>query len=263
MLANFRIFSHNGSYILQLPEDTCDALLKRLSMFILRSQVTLEDVSNLLVAIGLAGECSKELLASAFDTLPQAPGDSVEQNGVAVLNLPGPAQRYEMIGLPDAMQALWSTLADKANTTNHDLWSLLDIRAGIPTIYSETVESFVPQMNNMQLIDGVNFDKGCYVGQEIVARMKYLGSLKRRMYLARTDSPTQPQPGEELFSTTETKSGLSAGTVVMSAPSPQGEYELLAVIENSMIEADPLHLKDNTGPTIEILPLPYEFEQEA
>jgi folate-binding protein YgfZ len=159
------------------------------------------------------------------------------------------------------MKALWPKLADKANETDPELWSLLDIRSGIPTIYSGTVESFVPQMANMQLVDGVNFDKGCYVGQEVVARMKYLGSLKRRMYLAKTDAPTQPQPGDELYSTTKTESGQGAGKVVTSAASPQGGYELLAVIDNNHIETDQLHLESDSGPTIDIIPLPYEFEE--
>jgi folate-binding Fe-S cluster repair protein YgfZ len=93
--------------------------------------------------------------------------------------------------------------------------------------------------------------------------MKYLGSLKRRMYLAKTDSAIQPQPGDELFSVNEKASGPGAGTVVMSAPSPHGGYELLAVIENSHIEADQLHLDDISGPTIEIISLPYDFEEET
>jgi folate-binding protein YgfZ len=262
MLANFRIFSHNDAYILQLPKDTYEALLKRLTMFILRSQVTLEDVSDQLIVIGLAGKCSQELLASMFDSLPQTSGDAIQHSGVTILSLPGPTPKFELIGSPDAMKALWPKLADKANATNPELWSLLDIRSGIPTIYSGTVESFVPQMTNMQLVDGVNFDKGCYVGQEVVARMKYLGSLKRRMYLAKTDAPTQPQPGDELYSTTETESGQGAGKLVTSAASPQGGYELLAVIDKNHIETDQLHLESDSGPTIDIIPLPYEFEEE-
>ncbi len=261
MLANFRIFSYNGSYILQLPEDTGEALLKRLSMFILRSQVILEDVSDQLVAIGLAGDCSQELLAASFETVPQTPGDAVQSNGLTLLNLPGPSSRFEIVGQPDEMETMWQLFADNAKATNHELWSLLDIRSGTPTVYAGTVEAFVPQMANMQLVDGVSFDKGCYVGQEIVARMKYLGELKRRMYLGKTDSSTQPQPGDELFSAVGTESGQGAGKIVMSAPSPQGGYELLAVIENSSVDANPLHLESASGPTVEILSLPYEFEE--
>jgi folate-binding protein YgfZ len=263
MLANFRIISHNDSYILQLPQDTSEALLKRLSMFILRSQVILEDVSDRLIAIGLSGDCTLGLLNSIFDKFPQTPGDAIQQNDVTILNLGGSLPRFEIIGQEEAIKAIWAKFSDKADPANHELWTLLDIRSGLPTVYKETVESFVPQMTNMQLIDGISFEKGCYVGQEVVARMKYLGSLKRRMYLAKTDSPTKPQPGDELYTTKETESGQGAGKVVMSAPSPNGGYELLAVIESSHIEEDPLHLGDASGPIIEILPLPYEFEEEV
>ncbi len=260
MLANFRIFIHQGTYVLQLPHDTHAALLKRLPMYVLRSQVTLEDVSDRLVAIGLAGVCANDLMTAAFDNIPQTPGDSVQNNSITLLNIPGPMPRFEIVGQTDDMVAIWQGLSGKADATNTELWSLLDIRSGIPTIYAGTAEAFVPQMANMQLIDGVSFDKGCYVGQEIVARMKYLGELKRRMHYAKTDSTVRPQPGDELHSSAGLESGQGAGRVVMSAPSPDGGYELLAVIENSCIESGSIHLKDAFGPEIVILSLPYELE---
>ncbi len=260
MLANFRIFSHRDAYILQLTHDTHEALLKRLAMYILRSQVTLEDVSDRLVAIGLAGDCATELLDSVFDTIPQATGASLQQNGVTLLNVPGPEPRFEIIGQVEEIEAIWQEISYKAVAANQELWSLLDIRSGIPAVYAETVEAFVPQMMNMQLIDGVSFDKGCYVGQEVVARMKYLGELKRRMHYAKTDSATQPQPGDELHSSNGTESGQGAGKVVMSSPSPEGGYELLAVIENSSIETGTLHLEDRFGPELTILSLPYALD---
>ena len=79
-------------------------------------------------------------------------------------------------------------------------WTLADIRAGLPTVFENTVEAFVPQMANLQLVGGVSFTKGCYTGQEIVARMQYLGKLKRRMYLAHVDSAEAPTAGDPLFS---------------------------------------------------------------
>lgn len=264
MLANFRIFSHLGDYILQLPADTYAALLKRLSMFILRAQVTLEDISDQLVAIGLTGNPAPELLARSFEDIPQNPGDSIQQERVTLMNIPGPVPRFEIIAQPEEEAVkLWQSFACDAKATDQGLWTLLDIRAGIPSIHTGTAEAFVPQMTNMQLIDGVSFTKGCYVGQEVVARMKYLGSLKRRMHLARTDSITQPQPGDELFSTAETESVQGAGKIVLSSPSPHGGYELLAVIDNGCLEAGPLHLGDISGPILEILPLPYAFEEEV
>ncbi len=262
MLANFRVFSYQGTYILQLPNDTHEMMLKRLSMYILRSQVTLENASDQLTAIGLAGYCSAELLATIFKTIPTSPGDSAEQDSVTLMNISGTTPRFEIFGQSSQIDELRQEISSQAKITDPELWYLLDIRSGIPTIHAGTVEAFVPQMVNMQLLDGVSFDKGCYVGQEVVARMKYLGELKRRMYLARTDCSTRPQPGDDLYSSAGTESGQRTGKIVMSAPAPEGGYELLAVIDNSSIEAGSIHLKKCSGPNLEILSLPYEFDQD-
>ncbi len=261
MLANFRICSHAGQYMLQTPIDTQPALLQRLSMFVLRSQVSLEDVSDQYVAIGLAGECSTELLNNHFTTVPVNPGEAVEENGISLLLLPGPANRYMLIGQPTQIAGIWETCSQQTTATNHELWKLLDIQSGIPTVYANTVESFVPQMVNMQLVDGVSFDKGCYVGQEIVARMKYLGTLKRRMYLAQVDTEQQPIPGDELFSPIDTEAGQGHGNVVMSASSDKGGYEILVVVETSSHENGDLHLENSSGPELNFLPMPYQVEE--
>jgi hypothetical protein len=114
-------------------------------------------------------------------------------------------------------------------------------------------------MANMQLIDGVSFTKGCYTGQEVVARMQYLGKLKRRMYLAHIDSDTAPEPGDELFAE-GSSSGQGAGKVVDSQPSGQG-YDLLAVIEITSAEENQVKLGED-GPRLEILNLPYGYSEE-
>jgi len=260
MLANFRICSHSGQFILQSPIDTQPALIKRLSMFVMRSQVSIEDVSERYVAMGVAGECSSELLNSHFSTVPAAPGDAAEENGISLLRLPGPSPRYMLIGQPSHITAIWEACSQQATATNHELWNLLDIQSGIPTVYANTVESFVPQMVNMQMVDGVSFDKGCYVGQEIVARMKYLGTLKRRMYLAQVDADIRPLPGDELYSPIDTESGQGHGSVVMAAASGNGGYEILAVVETSSHENGKLHLENSSGPVLNFLPMPYQFD---
>jgi tRNA-modifying protein YgfZ len=259
MLANFRICSNTGQYILQTPTDTQPALIKRLSMFVLRSNVTIEDVSNNRIAIGIAGECCQELLKSHFRTVPFEPGQATEENGVSLLRLPGPSPRYMLVGQPSQITAIWEDCLPRASATNHELWTLLDIRSGIPTVYADTAESFVPQMVNMQMVDGVSFDKGCYVGQEIVARMKYLGTLKRRMYLARVDAKKQPLPGDEIYSPLDAESGQGHGNVVMSARSGQGCYETLAVLNSSSHENGNLHLESETGPALEFSAMPYQI----
>jgi len=259
MLANFRICSHGGQFILQTPADTQAALIKRLSMFLLRSKVTIENISDQYAVIGLAGECCAELLHRSFSNIPETPSDAVEEHGISLLMIPGQSPRYILVGRPADMAPIWQECAQQATATNREQWTLLDIRAGIPTVYTDTVESFVPQMLNMQMIDGVSFDKGCYVGQEVVARMKYLGVLKRRMYLAKVETETPPFPGDELYSPLDTESTQGHGKVVMSAAC-SGGYEILAVVDSSSLENGDLHLGTESGPMLKFLPMPYQVD---
>jgi hypothetical protein len=144
---------------------------------------------------------------------------------------------------------------------NSDTWALLDIRAGQPTVYGSTSEAFIPQMTNMQLIDGVSFTKGCYTGQEVVARMQYLGKLKRRMYLAEVQSEAAPKIGDELLSDASA-SGQGAGKVVDARLDANGRYELLVVAEIAAVEQGKLTLGEN-GPALRFLDLPYSLPEIA
>jgi len=261
MLANFRVFQRGETLYLQLPAEGLPALLKRLRMFVLRAKVTLEEATDQLVRIGVAGNCAPELLRDRFPELPDQSGDTIHRNELTLIRLPGRTPRFEIIGPAEAMQDIWRPLATTATQVNADFWALLDLRAGIPAVYPQTVEAFVPQMANMQLIDGVSFRKGCYTGQEIVARMQYLGKLKRRMYLAHVDTDTAPAPGDDLFSPA-TASGQGTGKVVDARPAPEGGYDLLAVIEIESAEGGELHLNDHGGPILELRDLPYPFEAD-
>lgn len=259
MLAAFRLFEREGAIYLQLPRDVLPAILKRLRMFVMRAEVTLDDASDELVCVGLAGDCAPDLLPGP------APADdnaTVQAGEFTLIRIPGDRPRFELIAPSEAMQAFWSKAAATATPASPDCWPLLDIRAGLPTVFSETAESFVPQMANLQLIDGVSFTKGCYTGQEIVARMQYLGKLKRRMYRVRIDADQRPQPGEELFSASSA-SGQGAGRVVDARPSPTGGYEALVVTQISSAEQNDLHLGEAGGPPVVIEALPYAFAVEG
>ncbi|MES9871787.1 MAG: folate-binding protein [Candidatus Sedimenticola sp. 6PFRAG7] len=261
MLANFRVVHQEGGYLLQIPVETMPPIMKRLPMFILRSKVEVRDASDSLARMGLAGHCAGEQLLKHFSQLPEAFGETLSDQGITLIALPGEKPRFELIGTVDKLAPVWTQLAaDGAVPTNREHWSLLDIRAGIPTVLEPTIEAFVPQMTNMQLVDGVSFTKGCYTGQEVVARMKYLGKLKRRMYLARSDSDECPAPGDELFSSSS-KSGQGAGRVVDAQPSPDGGCELLAVAEIASVEADDLHIGSADGAKLNFLEMPYSFEE--
>jgi folate-binding protein YgfZ len=150
---------------------------------------------------------------------------------------------------------LWKKLNSGARPAGSPCWDWLDIRAGIPCILPQTQEAFVPQMANLDLIGAVNFKKGCYPGQEIVARMQYLGKAKRRMYLAHVDTDATPQPGAELFSME--MEGQACGLVANAAAAPGGGYDLLAVVQIASHDTYPVHLGALTGARLNFQPLPY------
>ncbi|MCP3866637.1 MAG: folate-binding protein YgfZ [Gammaproteobacteria bacterium] len=261
MLAIFHAFRHAGALTLQMSTETQSGILERLRKFILMAKVRIDDASDLIVKVGLAGTGAESLLQQHFTALPDQPGKLQHENGVTVMRLPADRPRFELLGSTEKMIDLWGAFLPAATVCHPDYWSLLDIRAGTPNLYNDTAELFVPQMTNLQLIDGVSFTKGCYTGQEVVARMKYLGKLKRRMYLTRIQAGIDfcPKPGDELYSSTSA-SGQGAGKIVDARPSPDGGCELLAVLEIAAFEQDDVHIGSTSGPKLQLMSLPYEFE---
>ena len=136
-----------------------------------------------------------------------------------------------------------------------DGWTLADVRAGLPQVTLATQDQFVPQMANFELVGGVDFKKGCYPGQEIVARTQYLGKLKRRMYRGSIEAgPSSPAPGQDLFAAAP----QAIGTIVSAAPRPEGGYEFLAVLQSSAVEAgEAVRLGAPDGPIAHMTSLPY------
>ena len=133
--------------------------------------------------------------------------------------------------------------------------------ASLPNVYANTAEQFIPQMLNLQLLDGVSFRKGCYPGQEIVARTQYLGALKRRMYAGRIAAGARPSPGDALYTTDD--STQAAGQVVDAQPHPDGGYAALAVLQIGAAESGDLHLGSSSGPVFLLETLPYPFAQKG
>jgi hypothetical protein len=258
MLASFLVFRHAGDVYLQTPRERVAALLKRLRMFVLRAKVELADASDELARAGIAGGCAAELLAGAA---PEEPFAVRQDGGVTLIRLPGDRARVEIVGTAAAVKALWERAAPTGGVAGPDFWALLDIRAGLPTVYDGTAEAFVPQMANLQLVEGVSFTKGCYTGQEVVARMQYLGKLKRRMYLARVATGTVPQPGDDLYAP-GSESGQGAGKVVDARRSPAGDVEALVVVEAGSAAGGEVRIGGPKGPRLAFSPLPYPLPED-
>lgn len=261
MLAIFRIFKFGEDYCLQLPAALAEATLKRLRMFVLRAKVKLDLADTELLRIGLSGPNAQQLLTQVLGAAPAAPDDCLATQGIVVLRLPGLHARFELIAAPERLLTLWPDLASHAQPVGAAVWSWLDIQAGIPSVLPGTTEEFVPQMANLELVGGVSFTKGCYPGQEIVARMHYLGRLKQRMFRAHVASIEQPAPGTPVFA--PDLPGQSTGSVVDAQASPREGYDLLVVVHLSSQETGELHLATPDGPRIILEPLPYAFTQST
>lgn len=254
MLATFLIWRNEAGICLQLPSELKAAVQKRLSMYVLRSKVGIGDMSDATVRLGISGPGAAEAITALDKTVPQHDFE-VAQTSTATVIRHG-ARRFEIIISAAAAPTVWETLCKYAQPVGTGRWEWLNIRAGIPMVTIGTQEQFVPQMANMELIGAVSFKKGCYTGQEIVARSQYLGKVKRRMYLVNIQSDVLPQAGDELFG--QGAAEQSGGMIVNAQPSPAGGYDALAVILNTSMEAGDVRWKAADGPVANVLALPYE-----
>lgn len=252
MLASLLTYRDPDGYGIVLSADIAPAMQKRLSMYVLRSKARL--AASDAVLIGISGSTSADVLAGAGINVPAATLKQTSAEGVRCVRVQG--DNYILIVEPQRAAELWQRLAAAgAQPAGTDAWHLAMIRAGLPLVTTATQEEFVAQMLNFELIGGVSFKKGCYPGQEIVARTQYLGKLKKRMFRVRVPEGHVPTVGEDLY--TPKFGEQSAGKIVTVAPSPEGGHEALAVMQISCAEAGEAHIGSPQGPQLGFLELPY------
>jgi len=250
LLALFLAFSHQNHVHLQMPKALIESIAKRLKMYVMRSKVEIQDVSESVIKIGINGPNATELLNTLFTTVPQNAYELVTLDNAAIVKLPGDKPRFEIFTDIANAPAIWNTLSQGTKTVDASYWEWLEIQAGIPEVYLNTQEEFVPQMLNLDLLDGINFKKGCYTGQEIVARTHYLGTIKRRTQLAHIN--TQPNIGDDVLNGNQE----SIGKIVRCAPTPGSGYDVLAEIRLESMDAGQLLVG---GSPLNIQPLPYKI----
>ena len=250
-----------GTVWLQLPRAIQAPLQKRLSMFVMRSKAKLRDATGeelVAAVIGVGGKGGEAALRARGLGLPDAPMASTSSERGTVIRLSDAfgAPRYLWIGPAAEGQTLLPALARELALGGNAAWQLAAIHAGVPQVTAATQEQFVPQMINLELLGGVNFKKGCYPGQEIVARSQYLGKLKRRTALACVDSAAA-RPGDEVFSTADPEQ--PCGMVVNAAPNGLGGADLLVEMKLAALEEE-VHLGSSTGALLRFLPMPYPLD---
>jgi folate-binding protein YgfZ len=255
LLGNFLAWRNGEDYCLQLSGDILPAVLKRLSMFILRAKVRGRDASDEAVRLVVAGSQAPTAVKAALGAIPEAAMRSVSTEAGQVVRVGD--DKFVLSVAPDRAAAVWQALRQSATPVGAPVWDWLRLSAGIPMIVAATQEQFVPQMVNLEVIGGVSFQKGCYPGQEIVARSQYLGKLKRRMFLAHVDAAAAP--GDHLYSAD--MDGQATGTVVNAAMAPAGGFDALVVAQVESATTQTLHLKTLDGAALSLKPLPYALPE--
>jgi len=229
-----------------LPAELLDGVLRRLQMFVLRADVSVEAAD--LAVLGVLDLPANETAPIAGLELPASPGACVSSDRLLLARVPGDASRALALGDADSIIESLSGAGSRADPAD---WLRAGVTAGVPTISAVGSEAFVPQMINLDLLDGISFSKGCYVGQEVVARTQNLGRIKRRMFRYRLAGDGSVADGDALLAA----DGSKAGTVVNTAAGDDG-HELLAVVSLGHQDG-PLRTAD--GDELQSLPLPYEI----
>lgn len=258
VLAAPRLIAEPDRFLLELPADQLEPVRTRLARYVLRADVRLGDVSAATARFGVAGDAAADALARAAGALPEAAGACARSEASAVLvRLEGPRPRWLVYGDPEAVAPLWDALADDARAAPADAWRLLAIEAGVPRVGTATAGRFVAQMLNLDRLEAIDFRKGCFPGQEVLARTRNLGRLKRRMFVLRARATGVPAAGTAVYAGQE-----AAGEVIDAVAHPDGGSLALAVLR---IDAagEPLRLGAADGPGAEAQAPPYALEEAA
>ena len=249
MLSSFLIVNSGSEYLLRMDRElvapTRDFLRKYLPFF----KAETVDASGDYRLSGIAGPGAQQVLEDLFVNCPSPDHPHCSLDGVELILLQGEPARFELWVSTEKESELTRALPAHFDLVRADRWTWMDIQQGIGWVSPATAEKFVPQMLNYQHIDAINFDKGCYLGQEIVARMQYRGQLKRQMHRGFVPGGSPPPAG----TTVNNQDGNSAGTVVCAVTEKDG-YEILAVLQDN---DDSQGFFMESGEKITLLPLPY------
>lgn len=265
LLALFRVFSLNNKYYLQCSKEILPRIQKRLQMFVMMSKVIIKDVSDEMLCIALSGKGYSDKLNQHLNSLPEFDNGFLNSKQINCINYAYSKDCYLCYSSDKNLIDLCQSFGDQIQFSPLNQWDYINIKAGIPAVVEDTMEAFIPQTINLHVLNAINFKKGCYTGQEVVARMQYLGNLKRLMYAISFDNTAvQAKPGDKVYSP-ESSSGQGAGKIVSIATMsegerPKGKSVALAVLEIKIVDKKAVFLDKEHLIKAEILELPYNLE---
>lgn len=252
MLSSFRVVVEGDGFLLAMASELIEAQLAELKKYAAFSKSTLSDETVRWVRFGLSD--GDGVLVSLGLDLPAGTDSVTRAHGLIALRLAD--GRAELWAPAEQADTLHARLAAQLREAPLNDWLLAQVRAGIGQVFGATREQLIPQMINLPALGGVSFKKGCYTGQEIVARMQYLGKLKRRLYRLSLSSAELPAIGSQLFSPVH---GSSVGEVVLAAQD-QEQIEVLAVLQEDAVNDGRIALGAVDGAPLSLLTLPYAID---
>lgn len=271
VLATLLLWRNGSSLFALLPADLAEPIRKRLSMFILRAKVRAQLADDRYVRIGLGGPRARAVATTLgirsaetpFTITRSIPIGTGDRSGMVDLAVQLPGERFLLLlSDPQAAITLWQHATDHgAVPVGTPAWQWLAVRSGYPEIQAATQDQFVAQMLNYELLGGISFTKGCYPGQEIVARTQYRGAIKRRTYLAHVAGAREPLPGDPVYSRSAPEQ--AAGAVVNAAPAPEGGFDALICLHGEMARHQALRCGATDGAEVTVLDLPYPLPLPA
>ena len=254
MQASFvAVQDYKGAVLLLCSQDLLAATLKRLSMFVMRAKTKLRDATADYPVYGLLGSSTKPINESSI-----APWSAFFDSDATVVQLYPAQDRARQLWIGDA-----NTPAPSGPVLALSDWQCTEVLSGVATVGAAVVDAFVPQMLNYESVGGVSFKKGCYPGQEVVARSQFRGTLKRRAYLASLSAPQgapEPFAGQEVFSSQD--SSQPCGLLVQAAHSTPGDWLAIVSMQTSALEQGSLHLGTPDGGSLTLMPLPYALLED-
>jgi folate-binding protein YgfZ len=235
VLAILLAWREHDDYLLQIPHELVEPVRQRLQRFVLRSRVTLAEASAERIVIGIGGAGAHDTLAAVFTAVPSQPMHIAEAGSGVHVTMIRP-QLYQ-VAVPRVEAArVWDVLAQRACPGTAAGWHWRRIHSCLPVVTVATQDRFVPQMLDLERIGAVSFSKGCYPGQEIVARSQYRGEVKRRLFRVHADIDAMTA-GQDVLA-----QGAPAGAIVNAAPAPTGGWDALAVLQVEAAERGSLEL---------------------
>jgi folate-binding protein YgfZ len=258
LLATFLLWRLEDELLLQLPAALREAVQARLVRYVLRAKVKVADATSRCTLFGVAGDGAATALSRQFEHVPTSIHQVSRAGDLRMSAIP--VDRYVLLVPADSAGATRSRLESAFRRRESADWSALDVKAGIPLITAASQEEYVPQMVNLDLVGGVSFSKGCYPGQEIVARMHYLGRLKQRLYRIKVNGVHDLAVGEPLYSP-EFGADQASGAILCPGIRDERGIEALAVIQKASAGANDVRYRALDGPRVEFLPLPYTLPE--